>query len=797
LGGLLVTQDSAWAHLTSDQGQIYLARDGRAQVVIIFNSGEASESERTAVNELRSYLGKITGADFRVVAEGSAGDGASAIYLGRTRFAELHDIDSGQLGGEESIIRTVGRNLVLTGGRPRGTLYAVYMFLEDVLGCRWYTPWVERVPRIPQCAIPNLDLRKRPALDYRDVYTMLNSRSVLSDQESLKWFAVRNRLNGPSSGFGVWWRDLGNHSHVGLNSGTGVGGGWLSAGPGSHSFAWFFPVDRYFRDHPEYFSMRNGVRVPSTGADGNQLCLTNPDVLRLMTDKVRAEFRRLPDAQYISVSQNDGGTSSLCDCPRCRAAAAVLGESGLLLQFVNAVAEGIRDEFPDKLVVTLSYIATADPPRTPISAESNVVVWVCSAFHSGSVNAPLAGHYDNLVNWAKHASRIWLWDYMRSDEFPMDFSAPLLWKLDEQFKLARTLPEVQGVFEEDEVVAEMPLLPEMYELRWWIAAKFMEDPSRDLTKTYADFLAGYYGPAAPELSKYLSRLAKEVSRWPFAMMDFGYIRFVQSCFDRALRVVKDNPALRSRVEEWRLDTDLSTLTFRHQLLRDFIRRGYTKANYPFRAESLLRRLWKNLGNTTSPLLRSTPPEYDLGAMVSTRRSISDQTLRYVSMLARGKDAVALPDKLKEIGPRNLIEVTAPQLAAGGAELVEDEQSTLGLALALRGRGELPFPVGVLDRDRRAEQHSLLSASQVPGGGYYLYHFGPFPLPRRGFVYLSNRQSIQVRTYPFHQANRDDARWDIWVSIRFDGPAYPHGNPQNEDRVLVDRLYLAQSVGVRR
>ena len=35
------------------------------------------------------------------------------------------------------MIRTVGDNLILTGGRPRGTLYAVYEFLERPVGCHW------------------------------------------------------------------------------------------------------------------------------------------------------------------------------------------------------------------------------------------------------------------------------------------------------------------------------------------------------------------------------------------------------------------------------------------------------------------------------------------------------------------------------------------------------------------------------------------------------------------------------------------------------------------------------------
>ena len=44
------------------------------------------------------------------------------------------------VGGEEYVIHSAGGKLLLADSRPCGTLYAVYRFLEDYLGLRWYTP---------------------------------------------------------------------------------------------------------------------------------------------------------------------------------------------------------------------------------------------------------------------------------------------------------------------------------------------------------------------------------------------------------------------------------------------------------------------------------------------------------------------------------------------------------------------------------------------------------------------------------------------------------------------------------
>ena len=54
-----------------------------------------------------------------------------------------------ELGQDGYIIRTIGPHLLITGGRPRGTLYGVYSFLEDYLGCRWYDTTVSVIPKRP------------------------------------------------------------------------------------------------------------------------------------------------------------------------------------------------------------------------------------------------------------------------------------------------------------------------------------------------------------------------------------------------------------------------------------------------------------------------------------------------------------------------------------------------------------------------------------------------------------------------------------------------------------------------
>ena len=49
-----------------------------------------------------------------------------------------------------------------------------------------------------------------------------------------------------------------------------------------HTFQTLVPPEKYFKDHPEYFSFLNVQRIP----DG-QICLSNPDVLKIVISELK------------------------------------------------------------------------------------------------------------------------------------------------------------------------------------------------------------------------------------------------------------------------------------------------------------------------------------------------------------------------------------------------------------------------------------------------------------------------------------------------------------------------------
>ena len=86
--------------------------------------------EKTAVEELDHYLGLCLGGN-RLTVDGQDG---VVFHVGDTEFAKKNGLVGFQ--DEEWCVKSFGHDVALVGGGTRGTLYAVYHFLEDQCGVR-------------------------------------------------------------------------------------------------------------------------------------------------------------------------------------------------------------------------------------------------------------------------------------------------------------------------------------------------------------------------------------------------------------------------------------------------------------------------------------------------------------------------------------------------------------------------------------------------------------------------------------------------------------------------------------
>jgi len=454
-----------YAQAATDE-TVTIAQNGVAKAVIVV-ADDAAEPERYAATELAGFLRQITGAKFEIQAPPAAGQSRLLVGPEAAKLA-VADFSTDGLGSDGIVIRTVGDDLILAGGRPRGTLYAVYTFLEEHIGCRWWSSQASTIPIKPTLRIGRLNVRYVPPLEYRETFWF--------DSFDGDW-AVRNKSNGNSERLDA--KRGGKHTYEGF----------------VHTFFPLIPPKKYFEDHPEWFSEIDGKRIHERA----QLCLTNEEMRAELVKNLRERLRNNPAATIASVSQNDWHGN--CQCSKCAAIEKEEGSpAGLMLRLVNAVAEDIEEEFPNVAISTLAYQYTRKPPKIT-KPRPNVIVRLCSI--ECSFSKPLADERnkefrDDIVGWSKICNRLYIWDYTTNFRHYI-LPHPNLRVLGPNVKFFVD-HSVKGLFEQGAYTSSGA---EMAELRAWVLAKLLWDPKLDGQKLIDEFIAGYYGPAGPHIKDYL------------------------------------------------------------------------------------------------------------------------------------------------------------------------------------------------------------------------------------------------------------------------------------------------------
>ena len=123
-----------------------IASGGKPRCVII-QEAVATKPEIEAVQELAQTLGQIIGGTLDIQTNSdNVPEHADHRRPRAGGNAVFPDVDLSKFGPEEFVMRVANGRLLLAGGRPRGTVYAVDRFLQDQCGVRWWTSWATNVP---------------------------------------------------------------------------------------------------------------------------------------------------------------------------------------------------------------------------------------------------------------------------------------------------------------------------------------------------------------------------------------------------------------------------------------------------------------------------------------------------------------------------------------------------------------------------------------------------------------------------------------------------------------------------
>ena len=738
-----------------------IVKNGKGLPAIVLPSGDLIKAEENAAKELQKFICTVTGVTLPVVKEKSF-RGESALYIGKTQFSIRQGITPTPGEREEWILQSVGNSLVITGSRPRGTLYGVYDFLEKY--CSVYFPDWDTVhaPRRKNLSIPdNIRIRKKPFFFWR--YTVPGS--VPRDLSAFRMHLIRNKLN-----FAYATEDW---------------GGLELYGSPTFAHTYYYYSKDFPKDKKEYFSLWGKERLRAVNGIGpGQICLTHPEVRRLVYEKLCDYIKRdrakhkdpVKWPRFYAVNQNDNGY--YCQCKSCMEYTRKGGNySDTMIAFMNDLGKRLKKDYPGVKLLPFAYKYTIQAPvfEKPLD---NIVPFICnlSTNLTGSsetakpVTHPLNREFlTQFKKWKALAKELFVWDYWILYNKPHIYPYLLSNRYFEDMKFFAE-NNVRGMLVEN----EDPMLS-FHSLRQWILYRLLTDPREDREKILSMFFPAVYGPAEKPMRAYFDMLEKACvsEKGSFDLkVPAALPRLNKEFFSRADLLLnkaeslagKDRKILR-KIQQERISVDMAR-----------IRMGFVKKE---KRKALIDRLERNI----STVLATLDP----------KRGISAKGWK--NQLDFLRLDVQLP---REFRKTNCVDFTwISMLEARHANIirVEDPEAVGGKALRIGQHGQkkthtVPFRAGIYNhltktagptftlkqfpRDEKYHLHKICTDYDLKGGTLF---WAPW----------NWRMQVNLDTA---NAAAPVNLCDIYVSIKFTGPTYVKGS-KKEDAVYIDRILVVR------
>lgn len=501
---------------TAITAQITLVNNSKAKSRILL--AQETAANKTAANILQMFIQKKSNCNLPIrsgLKTPSKGD----IWIGGEAPSGVTE-DGFYLSTKGGILRI--------SGVKNGSVYGVITLLEQYMGIDYWGENEYSLSSQKTIVLPLIDKTENPAFRYRQ------SQCYAIHTDSIyKWW---NRLEEPNEAFAA--------------------GYWV------HTFDKLLPSSIYGKEHPEYYSYFKGKRHPGKAS---QWCLTNPEVLEIVSQRIDSIFKANPDKKLICVSQNDGNYTN-CTCDNCRKIDEEEGAlSGSLIHFMNKLAA----RFPDKELATLAYLYTMNPPKH-VKPLPNVVIMLCDIDCNREVslteNATGKEFMKALEGWSKITNNIFIWDYGINFD---NYIAP--------FPNFHILQDNIRLFKKNHATMHFSQIAgsrggDFAEFRTYLVSKLMWNPEVNTDSLTQRFLHGYYGKAAPYLYQYIkimegALIGSGQRLWIYdspvshkhGMLKPELMKRYNALFDQAENGVKDEKLFLKRVQRTRLPLQYSEL----------------------------------------------------------------------------------------------------------------------------------------------------------------------------------------------------------------------------------------------
>ncbi len=483
-------------------GAFDLVEAGRAGSVIVIPA-KASKYERFAAEELQEFARKISGATLEIVSEDTLPAGPAVIIGNHPANAGLAAELESKCGGsyDRFAWRVKDDKLHFSSPTGDGIAWAVWDWLEKTQGVAFLMPgkYGTYWPSAKTLHAADGTTLERPALAFRS-YSIGVPKFMQDDTEHglpvADIFRYRQRFN--------MWTTLDPADTY----------GWLGSG---HSYAHYLPIERYGKEHPEWYAMQNGVRRTSNEGGFWQLCLSNTESPAVFAANTVVEIENLkkqgiPESRILlcTVPNDLGGW---CECPECLA----LRDpdktwSSAVLRYTNAVADQIALRYPELKVLHFVYhdygrIPTLEKPR------GNVYICITAWSSRDSLSVDMtAGMFDpkknpicrSVFDWFSANSK-GVMNYGYYGHYEHFTPWPMIDQIASDMKTLTKSPNGFGSYSESHLHwgTQAP--------NFYIHGKLMWDASRDPYELLDEFCRKAYGPAAKEAGEYFRILQRQMN----------------------------------------------------------------------------------------------------------------------------------------------------------------------------------------------------------------------------------------------------------------------------------------------
>ncbi len=438
----------------------------------VYVGAGAGAAEQYAAEELVSHLNRA-GLPVVKTTRYSPDEGPYIIIGTENDFAAglARQPDEATLGEDGFEYRRRGKNLLIAGAHPRGTLNGVYHFLRTYVGYEWYAA---DTVKVPQCQgrplpIPSSGRIHVPRFCFRSVFNPESGDNPDSsafagndDDTAGGDTAARFRLNGQYG-----------HKSDYIEPGLGYHRGILRQ---KHGFG------------------LNALDVYNIGTNAGTAASTFTEALDGLRD--RAAYRGVfgqSGLWYPRINHIDGSSRSE-DPGDLDLVAANGGAAGApLMDLVRRLAGEIEEEFPQAVLLGEAYLWSLQPP-TDITLPANAGVafapiemdWSQSL--TGTNNSREAAYLDE---WTRHTQHIWTWLYTTNFAGYLQ-PLPTIYPMMETIKQLDRIAAVEGVFLQDSGSPGGSFAA----LHAWVYSRLLWDPHLDADCLVREFCDGYYGPKA-------------------------------------------------------------------------------------------------------------------------------------------------------------------------------------------------------------------------------------------------------------------------------------------------------------